>query len=147
LRYHALKQKQQGITMKFLLYVALAVVLAAPAQAVTVDAIEYHHASFDHYFITTVPAEINLLDARQPPFQDWSRTGYSFKVYQAASAPLGAVATCRFFNDHFAPKSSHFYAAHGFGCEATLAQFPDWKLEDAALFQHDAAERRRYLPG
>ena len=33
-----------------------------------------------------------------------------------------------------APKSSHFYALHGLGCEATLAQFPDWGLEDDKLF-------------
>jgi Repeat of unknown function (DUF5648) len=51
-----------------------------------------------------------------------------------AGAPAGSVAICRFFNDHFAPKSSHFYALRGFGCEATLATFPDWKLEDDKLF-------------
>ncbi len=59
---------------------------------------------------------------------------YSFNVYPPAGAPAGSVAICRFFNDHFAPKSSHFYAPHGFGCEATLAQFPDWGLEDDKLF-------------
>jgi hypothetical protein len=44
------------------------------------------------------------------------------------------VAICRFFNTSFAPKSSHFYAPHGLGCEATLALFPDWGLEDDKLF-------------
>ena len=96
--------------------------------------IEYYHAPFDHYFITSVAAEIAMLDARTPPFQDWSRTGKSFNAYANASAPAGSAAICRFFNDHFAPKSSHFYAAHGYGCEATLAQFPDWRLEDDKLF-------------
>ena len=97
-------------------------------------AVEYHHAAFDHYFMTPVAAEIALLDAHAPPFQEWSRTGFTFDVYASATAPAGSVATCRFFNDHFAPKSSHFYAPHGFGCEATLTLFPDWTLEDAALF-------------
>ena len=108
----------------------------APAAVATgiSTVIEYHHASFDHYFITPVAAEIALLDAHTPPFQEWSRTGYSFNVYAPATAPAGSVAICRFFNDHYAPKSSHFYAAHGFGCEATLAQFPDWGLEDDKLF-------------
>jgi YVTN family beta-propeller protein len=97
-------------------------------------AVEYHHASFDHFFITPVPAEIALLDARTPPFQEWSRTGYSFSVYSPAAAPGQSVAICRFFNEHYAPKSSHFYAGHGFGCETTLAMFPDWQLEDDKLF-------------
>jgi streptogramin lyase len=96
--------------------------------------VEYHHAGFDHYFITPVATEIALLDVHTPPFQEWSRTGYSFNVYAPATAPPSSVAICRFFNDHYAPKSSHFYAPHGLGCEATLAQFPDWKLEDDKLF-------------
>jgi hypothetical protein len=100
----------------------------------TVTVVEYHHASFDHYFITPVAAEIALLDAKAAPFQEWSRTGYTFNAYVNAGAPAGSVAICRFFNDHYSPKSSHFYALRGFGCEATLAQFPDWKLEDDKLF-------------
>jgi len=113
----------------------LAAALAVPGlPPVPVSVIEYYHAPFDHYFITPVAAEIAMLDAHTPPFQDWSRTGKSFNAYANASAPAGSAAICRFFNDHFAPKSSHFYAAHGYGCEATLAQFPDWRLEDDKLF-------------
>jgi hypothetical protein len=108
--------------------------LTAPAGPQTVTVVEYHHAAFDHYFITPVAAEIALLDAHAPPFQDWSRTGFTFNAYVNVGAPAGSNAICRFFNDHFAPKSSHFYAAHGFGCEATIAQFPDWNLEDDKLF-------------
>jgi len=108
--------------------------VTVPGGPPTVNVVEYHHAAFDHYFITPVAAEIALLDAHAPPFQDWSRTGFSFNAYVNAGAPVGSVAICRFFNDHFAPKSSHFYAAHGFGCEATIAQFPDWGLEDDKLF-------------
>ena len=106
----------------------------APPAAATTTVVEYHHAIFDHYFITPVPAEIALLDAKAPPFQDWSRTGLSFKVYVNAGAPAGSVAICRFFNDHFAPKSTHFYAPHGLGCEDTITKFPDWTLEDDKLF-------------
>jgi uncharacterized protein DUF5648 len=103
-------------------------------SAPTVTVVEYHHASFDHYFITPVAAEIALLDARAPPFQDWSRTGFTFNVYVNATAPTGSVAICRFFNDHFAPKSSHFYGPRGGSCDVTIAMFPDWKLEDDKLF-------------
>lgn len=108
--------------------------LTPGGSAPTAAVVEYHHSGFDHYFITPSAAEIALLDARTPPFQDWSRTGLSFNAYANATAPTGSVAICRFFNDHYAPKSSHFYAAQGFGCEATLAQFPDWGLEDDKLF-------------
>ena len=72
---------------------------AGPSPTLTV--VEYHHAAFDHYFITPVAAEIALLDAHAPPFQDWSRTGFSFNAYVNAGAPAGSVAICRFFNDHF----------------------------------------------
>ena len=110
---------------------ATATVAAGPA---TVTVVEYHHAAFDHYFITPVAVEIAKLDAREPPFQDWSRTGFSFKAYVNSGAPAGSIAICRFFNDHFAPKSSHFYAPRGSVCEDTLAKFPDWGLEDDKLF-------------
>ena len=105
-----------------------------PPTPVTIMVVEYHNASFDHYFITPIIAEIALLDAHAPPFQDWSRTGFSFKAYANLSAPIASTPICRFFNDHFAPKSSHFYAPRGSGCEDTLALFPDWGLEDAKLF-------------
>ncbi len=101
-----------------------------------VTVVEYHHASFDHYFITSKADEIAILDSKVPPFQDWSRTGLSFRAYESTGAPAGSVGICRFFNDSaaFAPKSSHFYAPHGLGCEDTIAAFPDWKLENANLF-------------
>jgi len=110
---------------------ATATVAAGPP---IVTVVEYHHAGFDHYFITPVADEKDKLDAQTPPFQGWLRTGFSFIGYAKTGAPAGSNAICRFFNDHFAPKSSHFYAPHGLGCEATLAQFPDWRLEDDNLF-------------
>ncbi|HQR10216.1 MAG TPA: choice-of-anchor D domain-containing protein [Casimicrobiaceae bacterium] len=102
----------------------------------TVTVVEYYHAPFDHYFITSKADEISILDTRVPPFQDWVRTGFTFTGYVNATAPAGSVAICRFFNDSpaFAPKSSHFYAPHGQGCEDTIASFPDWKLENDKLF-------------
>ncbi len=70
--------------------------------------VEFYHASFDHYFMTPVPAEIALLDARTHPFEGWSRTGFSFNAYAPATTPALYVGVCRFFNIFFAPKSSHF---------------------------------------
>ena len=106
---------------------------SGPSTA-TVPVVEYYNAALDHFFITTVAAEVSLLDTKSAPFQDWARTGYSFNSYANATAPASSVAICRFFNDSFAPKSSHFYAPHGLGCEATISGFPDWRLEDDKLF-------------
>lgn len=114
--------------------VMLVSMLTSALVRADVTVVEYHHASFDHYFITPVAAEIALLDAKAPPFQDWSRTGFSFRAYESKAAPAGSVAICRFFNSSFAPKSSHFYAPRGLGCETTLANYPDWGLEDDQLF-------------
>lgn len=107
--------------------------LASPARA-DVTVVEYLHAGMGHYFITANPAEIAALDAAAPPLEQWSRTGFTFRALAPAGAPVGTVPICRFFNASFAPKSSHFYAPKGLGCETTIAQFPDWGLEDDKAF-------------
>lgn len=94
---------------------------------------EYYNAAFDHYFITIRDREGSLLG--KPPFQDWQPTGLTFNAYDPLFAPPSAgVSVCRFFNDHFAPKSTHFYAMHGLGCEQTISGFPDWALETSNAF-------------
>jgi mono/diheme cytochrome c family protein len=93
---------------------------------------EYYNASLGHYFITSNTGEIALLG--KPPFEAWQPTGQSFNAYAPANAPGGTVGVCRFFNDHFLGVSTHFYAPHGLGCEATITSFPDWTLEDPQLF-------------
>src|SRR5205823_4742764 len=79
-------------------------------------AIEYYHAAFRHYFITAIADEISKLDSGV--FDGWARTGQTLNVYTGAGASL--VAVCRFFTVAFPSISSHFYAAHGLGCEGTL---------------------------
>ena len=61
----------------------------------------------------------------------WQRTGQSFNVY--TTADTGRVGVCRFFSASFAPKSSHFYAPRGLGCEAVLAD-PVWLYEGDVFF-------------
>jgi hypothetical protein len=117
-----------------LLIAGVAALAFPPAARSDLTVVEYLHAGFGHYFITANPAEIAALDARQPPLEQWSRTGSTFRAFDAAGAPPDAVAICRFFNASFAPKSSHFYAPKGLGCEVTIAQFPDWQLEDDKAF-------------
>ena len=52
----------------------------------TPAAIEFHHAGFDHYFVTTVFAEISSLDSGA--LGGWARTGQTFKVFQVNCAGL-----------------------------------------------------------
>lgn len=120
--------------VKYALAVLFLWTAVLPAARADVTVVEYYHSAFDHYFITPVPDEIAKLDAHAPPFELWSRTGRTFRAYERSTTLAGAVGICRFFNTSFAPKSSHFYAPRGLGCEDTMARFPDWGLEDDKLF-------------
>ena len=93
-----------------------------------VKAIEYRHADWDHYFVTSSPDEIAKLDAGV--FGGWARTGETFDVY-----PVGTPGTsnvCRFFSTSFAPKSSHFYTASAEECDS-VKRNPDWQFEDVVF--------------
>lgn len=88
------------------------------------QAIEYHHATFDHYFLTALPDEIAKLDSGI--ISGWVRTGQSFGVYFETSKATSAV--CRFFSTAFGPKSSHFYTADAGEC-AKVQSNRDWQFE------------------
>jgi mono/diheme cytochrome c family protein len=102
----------------------LAVKFNVTPVAKTAQAIEYYHAVFDHFFVTTVADEITKLD--NGTFAGWQRTGLSFTVYKAAT--VGTSPVCRFFSTAFAPKSSHFYTASPAECTAVKAN-PNWTFE------------------
>ena len=95
-----------------------------PPGAATVDVVEYYHAGFDHYFITTGTVEVTALDVGA--VNGWVRTGYQFKAY-ALGTP-GAATVCRFFSASFAPKSSHFYTDWTYECEL-VKTYPAWQFE------------------
>ncbi len=89
---------------------AAGVALAAPATAQfpplpDTAAVEYYHAAFDHYFVTSLPAEIRALDAGT--LTGWTRTGRGFAVYPDATP---AQPVCRFY---IPPQhgNSHFFSA------------------------------------
>lgn len=100
-----------------------------PPPPTTVVAIEYYHAAFDHYFVTTLADEITKLD--NGTITGWTRTGRQFNVF--ASAATGLSAVCRFFSAAFAPKSSHFYTALPSECSAVKAN-ADWVFEAEVFF-------------
>lgn len=94
------------------------------AWAQTVTVVEYHHAAFDHYFVTHLPDEIAKLD--NGTFAGWARTGQQFLAYPVGYA--GTVPTCRFFSTAFAPRSSHFYTPYAAECTAVKAN-RNWQFE------------------
>jgi len=94
-------------------------------------AIEYYNPSYGFFFITAIAQEISDLDSGKTP--GWQRTGESFNVYMAAGP--GLVAVCRFFGV-FGPKSSHFYAPRGLGCEALLPNNPVWQFEGEVFYTY-----------
>ncbi len=96
----------------------------APDPGVKTTAIEYYHAAFDHYFVTSIADEITKLD--NGTFKGWARTGESFPVY--ADYPANASQVCRFFSTAFDPKSSHFYTPSAGECTTVKAN-PDWEFE------------------
>ena len=101
----------------------------APPPVGLARAIEYYNKAFAHFFITTNADEIAKLDSGA--IAGWQRTGQSFNVY-ATSGP-GLAAVCRFFSASFAPKSSHFYAPRGLGCDALLTSTV-WQYEGDVFY-------------
>jgi len=102
----------------------VATLRACKSSAVTQALVEFRHAAFDHYFVTGIADEIALLD--NGTLAGWARTGEGFNVY--ASGTPGSAATCRFFSDSFAPKSSHFYTPFAAEC-ATVKANARWTFE------------------
>jgi uncharacterized delta-60 repeat protein len=90
-------------------------------------AVEYLYPPWNHYFITSLPAEIAALDGGV--FPGWQRTGEAFAVYPSG-APL-TLPLCRFFSGStFAPKSSHFYTPYPFECNfVKQTEYPAWTFE------------------
>jgi hypothetical protein len=95
-----------------------------PAVGAKAAAIEYHHAEFDHYFVTAIADEIAKLD--NGTFVGWARTGESFNVY--TDFPIGSAGVCRFFSTAFSPKSSHFYTPDVNEC-GIVKQNASWQFE------------------
>ena len=107
---------------------------AAPAAAGTVDAVEFHNASLDHYFVTANTEEIGKLDTGF--FVGWQRTQQVFKVLDAADTSPGASPVCRFYGSPAAGLDSHFYSVSPVECAQVKQKFPTaWLLESDNVFQ------------
>src|SRR5262249_23357309 len=103
---------------------ALAVSLTAHADFPPLGAntaIEYYHAGFDHYFLTSLANEIQVLDSGQ--LTGWQRTGRGFSVFAVppASVAFPIASVCRFYvpPEH---GHSHFFSASAAECAAIRAK-------------------------
>jgi len=95
--------------------------------AATVPVVEYFHAGLDHYFVSSLPADIAALDSGA--LKGWARTGKTFNAY--AQPVAGANPVCRFYLPP-ANGDSHFYSASPDECAQVAARFP--------TFVHEAAD-------
>ena len=118
--------------MSRLVAIALACFAATAAPAATVQVIEYYNSSQDHYFVSSLAADIQALDSGK--FVGWARTGRSFEAYPAASGAASPV--CRFYIPP-AQGDSHFYSASPTECAQTAAKFPTFVEESAAVMYVD----------
>lgn len=124
-----MKNRHIGMRLNILVVCAS---LSTTSLCATVDAVEYYHTEFAHYFITASPIEISVLDSGTV-FAGWARTGRSFQV-ESTEQP-GTKAVCRFFSTSFAPKSSHFYTADAAEC-SILRSNTDWQFEAIAFYAY-----------
>ena len=93
-------------------------------------AVEYYWPARDHYFITSLPEEIAILDAATTSSRTWVRTGRSFNALPSPTAATESV--CRFY---IPPPfgDSHFYGRGAAECAATHARFPEFIYESPAV--------------
>ncbi len=94
--------------------------------------VEYHNASLDHYFNSSLAPDIDALDSGR--IAGWTRTGQSFRVHTSAAAGgAGVTPVCRIYIPP--PADSHFFSASPTECAETLFKFPFMiKETDAAYF-------------
>ncbi len=101
---------------------------AAWAQANLVDVIEFYNAGLDHYFVSSLAADIQALDSGR--FAGWARTGFTFKAYDGPMAGMSPV--CRFYIPP-AQGDSHFYSASPAECADVRTKFPTFDYESPAV--------------
>ena len=95
----------------------------ASGPFVTLDAVEFHNALRDRYFVTADAGEIAFLDSGREP--GWARTGRGFSVYASQLSDGRAYPVDRFFSSKL---DAHFFTASSRDT-VVLAGSPEWQLE------------------
>ena len=97
--------------------------MPTPASG-TVSVQEFYNAALDHYFISTVPAEIS--DLETGVHVGWQATGLAFNAFPAGHA--GTSPICRFYIPP-ALGDSHFFGRGTAECQATAQKNPSFDEE------------------
>ncbi len=107
----------------------------SPLPPPRVQAVEFHHAGLDHYFVSANAEEIALLDAGV--LSGWRRTGEHWIVFKALPGlPARGTPVCRFYGRPEADLDSHFYSGSPAECAAVREAFgASWQLESDDVFQ------------
>ncbi len=98
------------------------------AQGASVDVVEFYHQGFDHYFVSSLPADIAALDSGT--LKGWTRTGRTFKAFDAPAPGMNPV--CRFYIPP-ALGDSHFYSASPDECAEVAVKFPAFTYESPGV--------------
>ena len=93
-------------------------------------AVEFHHANFDHYFISSSLADIVALATGR--LTGWTPTLEELPVVSAHKADTYPV--CRFYTPP-AFGDSHFYSASVAECMDTARKLPQLELESSNVFE------------
>ena len=107
---------------------AALLVTGVRAQGNAVDVVEFYNATLDHYFISSLAADIQALDSGA--LKGWSRTGLSFKAYDGPTP--GTSPVCRFYIPP-AQGDSHFYSASLVECAEVVQKFPGFSYESPSV--------------
>lgn len=99
-----------------------------PAPHRRSNVIEYYHKGFDHYFVSSLAADIEALDSGR--LAGWARSGQTFKAYPSPVA--GAEPICRLYIPP-AFGNSHFYGRKVAESDQTRAKFPQFVFESPAV--------------
>lgn len=119
------------MTIRHLLLAAIAsfsCVVGSPARGASVDVVEFYHQRFDHYFVSSLAADIAALDSGT--LKGWARTGRSFKAFDTPAPGMSPV--CRFYIPP-ALGDSHFYSASPAECAEVAAKFPTFTYESPSV--------------
>jgi len=98
-------------------HLAVLVLLAVCGASRAETVVEYYNASLDHYFMTPLQNEIDLLDSGR--IAGWNRTGLVFDA--SATQTAGASPVCRFYIPPL-HGDSHFFSASADECAAVRAK-------------------------
>jgi hypothetical protein len=98
------------------------------AAGAPVTVVEFYNAGLDHFFISSLAADIEGLDSGR--LAGWARTGHTFKAYDGPVANADSI--CRFYLPP-AFGDSHFYGRSIAECDQTRAKFPQFVFESPAV--------------